>query len=264
MIQLERHERILEHLTTHRYLAVEQANALLGASPATIRRDFNELADKGLAQRTRGGLRRLDSVEDGAVPYAFRKSRYAEEKARIARHALRLLEPGATVFIDGGTTTQHIAQFLPDFSLTIITNSLRLAGALGEGSAASGNLQVLLSGGRMQAEAGLLVGPQAAKTLGEYQADWAFIAPGGLDAQGLYNANEDVAAGERIMMANAREVVVLAHPGKFGRTALCRVVGLEAVHRVVCVAGAVEAFRDPLQAAGVRVDLAPAENTATS
>lgn len=233
MIQLERHERILAYLTTHRFLGVEQAHTLLEASPATVRRDFNDLAEQGLAQRTRGGLRRLDQVEDGALPYAFRAGRYSSEKSRIARHAMGFLQPGDVAFVDGGTTTHHIAAFLPDFPLTIITNSLRLAATLGERSSQAGNVRVLLSGGALHPEAGLLVGPQTTRTLSEYHADWALISPSGVDSQGIYNTNEDAAASERVMIQNARQTAVLADPGKFGKTSLCRITGLSAVDRVV-------------------------------
>ncbi len=233
MIPLERHERILEHLNAHRFLNVEQANALLGASAATIRRDFSDLANKGLAQRTRGGLRRLEQVEDGALPYAFRAGRFATEKAAIAQAAMGLLTPGNVVFVDGGTTTQQIARYIPDFPLTLITNSLRLAAALGEQHAQSGNLHVVLSGGTLHPEAGLLVGPQCTRTLSEYRADWAFISPGGIDIHGIYNTNEDAAASERVMMAQAAKVAVLADPGKLNRASMCRVSGLDLVDTLI-------------------------------
>lgn len=233
MIQLERHERILEHLNTHRFIGAEQAHVLIGASPATIRRDFNDLADKGLAQRTRGGLRRLDQVEDGALPYAFRAERYSTEKASIARRAVSLLQPGDAVFIDGGTTTYALARFVPSFPLTIITNSLRLASALGERAGELPDLRVLLSGGALHPEAGLLVGPQAVRTLSEYHADWAFVSPGGVDRGGIYNTNEDAAASERVMIRNARQTAVLADPGKLGKTSLCRIVGWDQVQRLI-------------------------------
>lgn len=233
MIQLERHERILEHLNAQRFLGAEQAQTLLGASPATIRRDFNDLADKGLAQRTRGGLRRLDQVEDGALPYAFRAGRFSAEKAIIARHAASLLQPGDSVFVDGGTTTYALARFVPNIPLTMITNSLRLASALGERAGQLPALRVLLSGGALHPEAGLLVGPQAIRTLSEYHADWAFVSPGGVDRGGIYNTNEDAAASERVMIRNARQTAVLADPGKLGKTSLCRIVGLEAVQRLI-------------------------------
>lgn len=254
MIQLERHERILEHLNTHRFIGAEQAHALIGASPATIRRDFNDLADKGLAQRTRGGLRRLDQVEDGALPYAFRAERYSVEKSAIARHAASLLKPGDSVFVDGGTTTYALARFVPGFPLTIITNSLRLASALGERAAQLPDLRVLLSGGALHPEAGLLVGPQAVRTLAEYHADWAFVSPGGVDRGGIYNTNEDAAASERVMIRNARQTTVLADPGKLGKTSLCRITGWDSVQRLITTTADIsEPLRQQLQEDGVEL-----------
>lgn len=254
MIQLERHERILEHLNTHRFIGAEQAHALIGASPATIRRDFNDLADRGLAQRTRGGLRRLDQVEDGALPYAFRAERYSVEKSAIARHAASLLQPGDSVFVDGGTTTYALARFVPGFPLTIITNSLRLASALGERAAQLPDLRVLLSGGALHPEAGLLVGPQAVRTLAEYHADWAFVSPGGVDRGGIYNTNEDAAASERVMIHNARQTAVLADPGKLGKTSLCRITGWDSVQRLITTTADLgEPLRQQLQEDGVEV-----------
>ncbi|MBL7649590.1 MAG: DeoR/GlpR transcriptional regulator [Candidatus Hydrogenedentes bacterium] len=256
MIQLERHERILEHLNTHRFIGAEQAHALIGASPATIRRDFNDLADKGLAQRTRGGLRRLDQVEDGALPYAFRAARYSAEKAAIARRAVSLLQPGDSVFVDGGTTTYALSRYIPTFPLTVITNSLRLASALGERASQLPDLRVLLSGGALHPEAGLLVGPQAVRTLSEYHADWAFVSPGGVDRGGIYNTNEDAAASERVMIRNARQTAVLADPGKLGKTSLCRIVGLDAVQRLITTApGAASDLLDSLEEGGVEIEV---------
>ena len=261
MIQLERHERILEHLNTHRFIGAEQAHVLIGASPATIRRDFNDLADKGLAQRTRGGLRRLEQVEDGALPYAFRAERYSAEKAAIARGAVSLLQPGDSVFVDGGTTTYALARYIPAFPLTVITNSLRLASALGERASQLPDLRVLLSGGALHPEAGLLVGPQAVRTLSEYHADWAFVSPGGVDRGGIYNTNEDAAASERVMIRNARQTAVLADPGKLGKTSLCRIVGLDAVQRLITTApGAGKDLLNSLEEVGVEIEVVKAED----
>jgi DeoR family L-fucose operon activator len=260
MIQLERHERILEHLNTHRFIGAEQAHVLIGASPATIRRDFNDLADKGLAQRTRGGLRRLEQVEDGALPYAFRAERYSAEKAAIARRAVSLLQPGDSVFVDGGTTTYALARYIPAFPLTVITNSLRLASALGERASQLPDLRVLLSGGALHPEAGLLVGPQAVRTLSEYHADWAFVSPGGVDRGGIYNTNEDAAASERVMIRNARQTAVLADPGKLGKTSLCRIVGLDAVQRLITTApGAGKDLLNLLEEGGVEIEVVTAD-----
>ena len=54
----ERERRLLERLQEQGSLALTEACALTGASVATTRRDFELLQEKGLAQRTHGGLGR--------------------------------------------------------------------------------------------------------------------------------------------------------------------------------------------------------------
>ena len=97
------------------------------ASPATIRRDFTELAASGKAERVRGALRKIASESGKMPPFALREIRLSKEKAAMAEFAVTLLKPGDVLIIDGGTSTFQMAHFLPDFSLKIITNSVRLA-----------------------------------------------------------------------------------------------------------------------------------------
>ena len=51
----ERWSALLERLAVTGRLSVEEAARAFGVSPATIRRDFEELADQQLLVRTRGG-----------------------------------------------------------------------------------------------------------------------------------------------------------------------------------------------------------------
>src|ERR1035441_5631535 len=60
MIQHQRMQKILEHLTDEDVLTVGQAVQLLPSSRATIRRDFDLLANQGLVRRVRGGGGGLD------------------------------------------------------------------------------------------------------------------------------------------------------------------------------------------------------------
>ena len=79
MIQELRHERMIDFLNAHEILSVEEAMALFAASPATIRRDFNDLADRGVVQRVRGGIKllrfpkwdRILVAEFGRMPVGF-------------------------------------------------------------------------------------------------------------------------------------------------------------------------------------------------
>ena len=74
-------------------------------------------------------MRRLDQVEDGALPYAFRAERYSAEKAAIARRAMALLQPGDSVFVDGGTTTWQVARFIPEVTSNTTESCIEIGGA---------------------------------------------------------------------------------------------------------------------------------------
>ncbi len=229
-IQNPRQRKLIDTLTVRRFLRLEEAIALTGSSLATIRRDFLALAQAGLAQRFRGGIRLPQS--DTMLPFALRNSLYSEAKQRLAQRAAGLLRAGDVVFIDGGTTTAHLATCLPAVPLRILTSSVRLAAMLDE-HCRRPDLDIYLTGGRLYPHSGLLVGPSAAASVDEYRAHWAFLSVGGLTADGLFNTTDSVVETERRMIAHAEKVVVIADHSKIGRTAMCRVCGIEAVDNLI-------------------------------
>lgn len=217
----ERHDQMIHALAERGTLTVRRAMELTGASEITVRRDFAALAEAELVERYHGGI----AVPSGGPmsPFAFRQVRFSEEKAALARRAVRLLKPGDTLFVDGGTTTYHIATCLPDIPLTIITNSLRFAEAAGSRPGRTAPQNIHLSGGKVYTRGGLLVGPGVIHGLQQYHANWAFLSVAGITEQGFYNTDEEIAAAERAMIANAEKAVVLADRSKIGTHALCAV-----------------------------------------
>ncbi|MBI2425289.1 MAG: DeoR/GlpR transcriptional regulator [Candidatus Hydrogenedentes bacterium] len=251
MMPERRQEELLRMLAVQEYLSVDEAVLRTRASAATIRRDFGELSARGLVLRTRGGLRRLQAGE--ALPQG-RAGEHGAEKAAIARAAAALLMPEDVVLVDGGTTTAQIHRYLPAIPLKIITNSLRLASALAGERERGLPVEVVLTGGTLEAASGLLVGPQTVMALEQYHAQWALLSSSGICADGVFNTSEFVAESERVMIRNAERSVVLADASKVGRRSLCRVVGLESISGLITVETA--ANRDALKAiegAGVRV-----------
>jgi DeoR/GlpR family transcriptional regulator of sugar metabolism len=232
MIAAERIDRIAKSLENNDFLSVAGACALLDASPATVRRDFAELVAQGRAERHHGGVSRLRRDALAMLPFAAREMQHATEKSVIARAATALLAPGDAVFVDGGTSTLHLASHLGAMPVRVITNSLRLAAAIGAASYAN-PIEVLCSGGYLLARGGLLIGPQARAGIEAYHARWAFLSAGGIGPDGVYNTDELVQDIERAMIACADRVVVLADHSKLGARALCRVCGIERVHMVV-------------------------------
>jgi len=254
MKQHLRHKAILERLEAQEYLSVEGAVALCGASPATVRRDFNALARRGLGERTHGGLRRPSESGSGELPYTFREVQYSEEKAALARAAVGLLRAREVITVDGGTTTFHLAGCLPDFPLSVITNSVRLATALGERRLEQGTVEICLTGGYLFPELGLLAGPPTIASLGQYHAQWAFLSASGICTEGVYNPNAFIVESERVMIANADRVVILGDHSKIGRRSMCRVCGWDEVDVLITTAyPGQEATLSRIQEAGVEV-----------
>ncbi|MEE9403937.1 MAG: DeoR/GlpR family DNA-binding transcription regulator [Algisphaera sp.] len=227
----ERHEQMLRVAALKGTISLRRAMEITGASAATIRRDFAEMASAGAVERIRGGVRGVR--REGNLPFAMRQAQHSDAKNAIAREAADLLRHGDVVFVDGGTTTFHLCLHLPAVPLRIITNSLRIAAYLADANTADNAWEVYLTGGLIHAEFGLLAGPGTLHSLDFYHADWAFLSVGGIGVAGLYNTSETVVETERKMIAQSDRAVVLADHSKLGQRAMCRIGGLGRIDRLI-------------------------------
>jgi len=258
MNRFERHERILKHLSLNGFLSVTDGIALLDASPATLRRDFNALAAAGVAERTHGGLRGLGTPTASIPAFEEREIQHSDAKAALAARAAALLSPGDTVIVDGGTTTVHLARSFPSIPLRVITNSLRFVAVLSERGPERSKIDVLVAGGYLSPSSWLLVGPQANANLARYHARWLFLSAAGVDADGVYNTDEFVVESERIMIANADRIVLMADHSKLGVRGMCRLCPVENLHLLITDDDpSTDHIRRDIAARGVQVETIP-------
>ncbi len=231
MNKAERHERILSLASERGLLYLERAIQSTGASRATVRRDFDELAQTGTVERLRGGIR--VTRREGNVPFNLREVQHSREKSAIAARACRLLRAGDVVFVDGGTTTYHICFHLPRMPLRIVTNSLRLSAYLDDTATRHPDWEIYLTGGRIHHGANMLTGPGTLHSLDFYHADWAFLSVGGITGDGLYNTSEAVVETERKMIERSDRSIILADQSKLGRRAMCRICGVGRIDELI-------------------------------
>lgn len=227
----ERHERLLSLVGERGLLYQERAMQATQASRATIRRDFDELAESGAIERIRGGIQSVR--KEGNVPFNLREVQHSEAKSAIAKKACGLLRAGDVVFIDGGTTTYHICFHLPCLPLRIVTNSLRLSAYLDDAAARYSGWEVYLTGGKIQHGSNMLTGPGTLHSLDFYHADWAFLSVGGIAGDGLYNTSEPIVETERRMIERSDRAIILADQSKLGRRAMCRVCGVKRIDTLI-------------------------------
>ena len=144
MDRYARWNALLEILTDSGRISVEDAAERLDVSQATIRRDFDQLAQQQMITRTRGG-----AVANGVsydLPLRYKTAKHAPEKQRIGAAAAALVSPGMVVALNGGTTTTEVARALavrPELTGGVDALDVTLgAAAHHEGEAAMNSLMV--------------------------------------------------------------------------------------------------------------------------
>lgn len=254
-----RWQTLLDLLVERGRLEVEPAAETLGVSAATIRRDFDELAQQQLLVRTRGG-----AVLHGVsyeLPLRYRTTRRAAEKRRISEAVAALIAPGEVVGLTGGTTTTEVARALAgraDLSagvsgspaLTVVTNALNIAGEL----VIRPQFKTVLTGGVARPQSYELTGPLAQGVLGQLTVDTAVLGVDGFDpVDGAATRHEDEAAVNRLLCDRSRRVVIAADSSKLGVRAFARICPASAVHILVTDTGLSDAGAQAFEEAGVEV-----------
>src|SRR5690606_41127177 len=90
--------------------------------------DLATLEQKGLLVRVHGGAVLAQKDQFGILTPPEPLRRNLKEKGEIAELALRLIEPGDIIGLDGGGTTLEIARRLDNMPLTVVTNDLNIIG----------------------------------------------------------------------------------------------------------------------------------------
>jgi DeoR/GlpR family transcriptional regulator of sugar metabolism len=244
-----RRERLVALVAERGVVRLAELCRTLKASPATVRRDLEELEGSGRIRRVHGGA---VAVQTGLAEPMFddKTAIAAREKHRIARAALKMIESGETVYLDGGSTVLELARLLRDRGdVTVVTNSLRAALELG-----GKGPRLILIGGELRRRSQTLVGPLTAAVLEQLQPHRAFMGTMGLDIQrGLTTSDPNEAHTKKIAMSRSRQVVLLADSTKMGKVSSVRAGEARDVHVVVSDKGIERGFARKLGKLGVRV-----------
>ncbi|GAA2697197.1 DeoR/GlpR family DNA-binding transcription regulator [Nonomuraea recticatena] len=232
MLSEKRRNQLLEYVRHRRSVGVEDLAELLGVSLSTVRRDLDEMDERGLLRRVHGGAVAIDDHAPRENSVDERAVRNLEEKKRIAARAVELITPGSTILLTGGSTT---AQMVPHLSavpdITVVTNSVAIAHAIGT---TSETLQVLVLGGLLRNLELSLLGHLTSQALADIHIDLAFFSAYGIDpGYGILGANLAEAETDRNMIKAARHLTVLADHSKFNQRSAVRIAPISAVGTVV-------------------------------
>jgi DeoR/GlpR family transcriptional regulator of sugar metabolism len=146
------------------------------------------------------------------------------------------VQPGQAIALGAGTTTWRLAHHLLDVAdLTVVTNSLQVAGVLHRDGRQG--LTVVLTGG-VRTPSDALVGPVAVAALRSLHVDVLFTGVHGMaEDAGFTTPNLLEAETNWALISSAQRVVVIADHTKWGVRGLSRFASLDQADVLVTDSG---------------------------
>ncbi|MGY3750104.1 DeoR/GlpR family DNA-binding transcription regulator [Vagococcus acidifermentans] len=224
MLTEERQQYILQLLQQKNIVKLNELVKLLDTSESTIRRDLQELEDKGLLERIHGGAKKIRNLT--FEPSMTEKStKHAVEKKMIVEHAASLVAEGDVIYLDAGSTTLEMVAHLPvNQNIKVVTNSVKHAVAL-----IDRQIQTIILGGNIKLSTHASLGFSSMQQLQTFRFDKAFMGMNGADLQsGFTTPDPEEAALKRVAIEHSEQAFVLIDHSKFGQTTFAFVAPLEA------------------------------------
>ncbi len=225
----ERQENILEILKEKRFATVEFLAKTLYSSAPTIRRDLNDLEEKGFVKRSHGGAMIADT-ENSPIPVDFRNRKNIYEKIGMCKKAAELIKENFVIFIDGSTTTLHLSDCIPrDKNITVVTNSLLVCARL-----CDKGITTHCTGGVLVPSSKAFVGQRAETAIRDFCFDICFFSAAALNEQGKITDYSDMETSLRkVMLENSKTKVFMCDSSKFSKTSSFNVTDLDNIDYVI-------------------------------
>lgn len=231
---------------------VEDLAERFGVTPQTIRKDLNDLCDRGVLARYHGGAVPASGVVN--VGYEARRQLAPDAKRAIGLTAADIIPNGASVLINIGTTTEQVAMALRGRQgLMVITNNINVANIL-QGYEA---IEVIVAGGVLRHADGGIVGEAAVDFIRQFRVDYAVIGTSAIDPDGTlldYDYREVKVA--KAIIDCARHSILVADSMKYDRSAPVRIGHISELDYFVTEEMPPEPIRTVCSEHGVHIELA--------
>jgi DeoR/GlpR family transcriptional regulator of sugar metabolism len=256
MLVDERRNQLLEMVRQRGFASLPELVDELHVSESTVRRDLDYLVEVGSAKRTHGGV--FYTGPSPKLPhFDERQPAQWNKKKQIAAEAVKLIQDGDTVMLDGGSTTYEVARLLVGRPLQFVTNSLPVANLF----ASHANGDLVLLGGYIYPRTGVALGPYANEMLSGLNGHHTILSVAGINERGCFNSNLLLVETERAMMQSADEVIVVADSTKFGRQGLAHLCPLGDIQHLVVDHEIPDEWRKKIAAAGPKLHVAPSSES---
>ena len=213
MLSEERHKLILEKLERESVVYLNDLVKYLNTSESTIRRDLTALDKAGLLKKVHGGATSLKEISINTTDDIVenRQSLNIDEKLKIAEYAASLIEDNDLVYIDAGTTTELMINFISNTKAVFVTNGIVHARKL-----IKKNCTTYILGGELKLTTEAIVGAETVNSLRKYNFTKGFFGTNGVDIdRGFTTPDVKEAMVKEEALHRSRKRFVLCDQSKF-------------------------------------------------
>ncbi len=234
-------------------ISTRDAVELLNVSESTVRRIFGKMEADGDAIRIFGGIRLSNAANQ--YQYDVTMERQRRVKTQIGKLAASMVSDNDFIYIDCGTTTIHLCQFLVErldrgelTGLTVVTNSFTHLEIL------TSHCTTILTGGTYYPQRKSFAGTLCESFLRQFHFQHAFLGADGFSLEdGFSTSDVETSHLTGVSATLADNTFVLMDSSKIGRRSFVVYDKCEHVRTVITDSKIPEQVKQALEARGLAV-----------
>ncbi len=215
MLAEKRFELIIQLVNEKKSVTTQELMEYLKTSESTIRRDLTTLNASGKLVKVHGGALAVNSkytTSEDTVD--IRKNLNQNDKMLIAKYASGLIGSDDFVYIDAGTSTEMMIEFLSENTTAVfVTNAISHAQNLSKKG-----FRTYLIGGELKAATEAIVGNEAILNINKYNFTKGFFGTNGVNfANGFTTPDTNEAMIKQAAIKKCKNVFILCDNSKFNQ-----------------------------------------------
>ena len=232
-MRVERIDSIIEFIYKNKNVTLDQICDNFNISKSTIRRDLSEILKDTNLKKTYGGitLKNKWGNKKYLTSFSERNIENADKKLAISKKAANIVEDNDIIFIDSGTTTFYMVDYLENVNnLTILTNNLEVIFR----AVKYKNINLISLSGALSRETLSFVGATSIPTIKNFNISKAFMATTGFSiTNGVTNSSPLESDIKRTVISKSSKIILLADSSKFNSVSLMTYCNLEDIDILV-------------------------------
>lgn len=227
-MKAKRNDLIKEYILEKEHVTLKELEETFNVSMNTIRRDVAKIITDPRFEKVYGGV---SVKKNKLISFENRSIKNKEVKQKIAEEAAKLIQPHDLIYIDSGTTTKYILDYLPkDIEMTIITNSLDIVLK----AEVFEKIQVFLLGNMFKRSTRSFVGITPDQITNKYNISKAFMAATAVSIDnGMMNSDLMEYEIKKHIVDKAANIYLLADKSKFEKSTLLTYASLDQVDKII-------------------------------